>query len=69
MNLSDAIHLAMDGREYRVAFARADGTFAVRERFVALDDDEANAYAEQHYDGQEWYVLDASGRNINGGTY
>lgn len=69
MNISDTIRLAMDSREYRIAFARNNGTFWVRERFVALDDDEANAYAERHYDGQEWYVLDSTGRNINGGRY
>jgi hypothetical protein len=31
----------------------------------AADDEAANAYAEQHYADQEWYVLDADGNNIN----
>jgi hypothetical protein len=34
----------------------------------AVDDAAANAYAEQHYPEHEWYVLDANGRNINGGA-
>ena len=34
---------------------------------IRMDNDAAaNAYAEQHYAGQEWYVLDANGDNING---
>jgi hypothetical protein len=31
-------------------------------------DDDANAHAEQHYTGDEWFVLDRDGRNINGGA-
>lgn len=55
------------GREYRVAYVMADGEWDVVDRFMAVDDDAANAYAEEHYDGDEWYVLDPTGRNINGG--
>jgi hypothetical protein len=32
----------------------------------AADDAAANAYAAEHYGDREWYVLDASGENING---
>jgi hypothetical protein len=35
--------------------------------FQAADDTAANQYAETHYTGDEWYVLDDTGRNINGG--
>jgi hypothetical protein len=60
--------LLTDGREYRVAFVREDGGFDIADRFMALDDAGANAYAETYFAGQEWYVLDARGRNINGGA-
>ena len=53
--------------EYRIAFAKADGSWDVVETFRAADNDAANEFAEDNYDDQEWYVLDASGRNINGG--
>ena len=59
--------LLWKGREYRVAYAMGRGEWDVVDRFTALDDDAANAYAAQHYDGDEWYVLDDTGRNINGG--
>lgn len=64
----DMILLLVDGREYRVAFVREDGSFDVVDRFMAVDDAGANAYAETYYAGQEWYVLDRYGRNINGGV-
>ena len=35
--------------------------------YYDANDDAANAYAEEHFDGKDWYVLDARGRNINGG--
>jgi hypothetical protein len=54
------------GNSYSVAFVREDGEFDVLERFIADDDDEANDYAERGYAGQEWFVLDSRGRNING---
>ena len=52
--------------EYRVAFTKEDGGFDVVETFLADSDDTANEHAEQHYEGQEWFVLDAAGNNING---
>jgi hypothetical protein len=73
MDVEAYVELLTQGREYRVAFVRADGEFDVVERFMALDDDAANAYAEANYSNRlspsndEWYVLDRDGRNINGG--
>ena len=64
----EMVMLLIDGREYRIAFVRADGEFDVVDRFMAIDDDAANAYAEQYYAGQEWYVLNRDGHNINGGA-
>ena len=57
----------VDGREYRVAYVMANGEWDVVDRFMAVDDDAANAYAETYFHGDEWYVLDSTGRNINGG--
>jgi hypothetical protein len=65
--MDNARLVPVDGREYRIAFVLADGEFDVVDRFMAVDDAGANAYAEQYYAGQEWFVLDATGRNINGG--
>jgi hypothetical protein len=66
MDIRDYVMMLVDGREYRIAFVRADGEFDVVDRFMAVDDAAANAYAEQHYADREWYVLDADGQNING---
>jgi hypothetical protein len=55
------------GHRYCVAFVKADGTFDRVDRFRAASDAEANAYAEERYADREWFVLDAGGRNINGG--
>jgi len=60
-------HFAPHDREYRVALAMADGEWEVIDTFEAADDDAANAYAEEHHGDSDWYVLDANGRNINGG--
>jgi len=54
--------------EYRIAFVRENGGWDVVETFHASDDDAANAHAEEHYGEQEWYVLDHTGKNINGGV-
>jgi hypothetical protein len=51
--------------EYQVAFVNgSDGSFDVVETFDAADDEAANAYANEHYAGQDWYVL-RNGENIN----
>jgi hypothetical protein len=55
-------------RKYTLAFAMESGEWDIADTFTAIGDDEANAYAEQHYDGRAWYVLDHTGRNINGGA-
>ena len=39
--------------------------FSVVEEFVAATDEEANDYAEANYEGQEWFLLDSDGENIN----
>jgi hypothetical protein len=39
----------------------------VVETFEAENDKAANAYADANYFDEEWWVLDAHGRNINGG--
>lgn len=59
--------LGIGGHTYRIAFATEAGGWDVVDTFTAADDDAANTYAEEHYAGQDWYVLDAAGRNINGG--
>jgi len=57
----------LQAREYRIALAKADGSWDVIEAFEVADDAAANAYAEEHHADVEWYVIDAEGRNINGG--
>jgi hypothetical protein len=59
--------LDLQAREYRIAYAISNGEFDVVDSFMAADDAGANAYAATYYDGDEWYVLDDTGRNINGG--
>jgi transglutaminase-like putative cysteine protease len=56
-----------DLSQYSIAFVMEDGSWDIFEPFNAANDDDANAYAEKHFDGKGWYVLDARGRNINGG--
>ncbi len=53
--------------EYKIAFMMESGEFDIVETFQADDDDDANAYTEDNYADQEWYVLDSRGNNINGG--
>jgi hypothetical protein len=53
--------------EYRIAFPMESGEWDVVETFTAESSDDANAYAEANYSDSEWFVLDASGKNINGG--
>ena len=57
----------IDGREYRVAYAMGNGEWDVVDRFMAVDDDAANAYAEANFNADEWYLLDDTGRTINCG--
>jgi hypothetical protein len=40
--------------------------WVVLDSIRVADDAAANAYAEQHHHGREWYVLDSTGKNING---
>jgi hypothetical protein len=67
MDVEAYVELLTQGREYRVAFVRADGEFDVVERFMALDDEAANEHAEQQYGEAEWFLLDRDNININGG--
>lgn len=58
---------------YSIAYATTSGEWDIVESFAAISDADANAYAEQNYSNRlspsndEWYVLDSTGRNINGG--
>ena len=65
----DTCHMAAELilPQYQIATPLADGAWDVLERFEAYCDEDANEYAEIHWDDQHWYVLDATGRNINGG--
>lgn len=65
--INQAFDFGIGEKSYRVAFATEAGRWDVVHTFTAADDDAANAYAEERYAGQDWYVLDAGGRNINGG--
>jgi len=56
------------GGEYRIAYVAGGGEWDVVDTFTATDDDAANTYAEATYSGGEWFVLDNTGRNINGGA-
>jgi ribosome modulation factor len=55
--------------EYRIAFPMESGEWDVVEEFSAASDNAANEYAEKNYADKEWFVLDANGKNINGGDY
>jgi hypothetical protein len=58
-----------NAHEYRIAYVAADGSWDVVRTFAATDDDAANAYAAQECEGDDdWFVLDSTGRNINGGN-
>jgi len=55
-------------KEYQIAFVNScSGEFEVVQVFTADGGDAANDFAEKAHPGGEWYVLDAMGRNINGG--
>lgn len=51
---------------YAIAFQAADGDWDYAETFHADNDAAANEYAQRNYAGQEWYVVDEDGDNING---
>jgi len=53
---------------YCIAFVNADGSFYIARKFYADNDELANEYAAEHFGDRDWYVLDARGSNINGGT-
>lgn len=61
---------AMDDsdKSYSLAFVKADGSWDIVQTFSASDNDAAKSWADRHYAGQDWYVLDSDGRNINGGV-
>ena len=53
-------------RIYKIAFMlESTGGFEVIETFSASGNYAANHYAKTNYDGQQWYVLNAEGENIN----
>ena len=54
--------------EYLIAIPEGENSdkWHVLETIRAIDDQAANAYAEQHYQEHEWYVLNAAGKNVNG---
>ena len=54
--------------EYRVAFVRENGDWDVVETFTAADDDAARDYAESQHGENDVFVLDHTGRNIDGGV-
>ena len=52
---------------YLIAEILNTGDWGILGEFVAADDDAANAYAEEHYNDIDWYVLYQSTQvNING---
>jgi G:T-mismatch repair DNA endonuclease (very short patch repair protein) len=50
--------------EYMISFVANDG-WDIVEVFESADDESANAYAQDNYPNQDWYVLDHKGKNIN----
>lgn len=59
------------GSEYQIAFTKTDGEWDVVETFTAANEDAANEYVSEKYAddlcGEDWFILDANGKNINGG--
>jgi hypothetical protein len=51
---------------YYIAFPTESGAWDIVETFEAEDDAAAEAYAEEEYDGQDWWVLNSKRENING---
>jgi len=65
---SDAAVAYTDLPEYRIAFVRESGGWDVAETFHAANDDAARAYCESEYGENDVFVLDHTGRNIDGGV-
>jgi hypothetical protein len=68
MDVEAYVELLTRGQEYRVAFVRADGEFDVVYRFLAMNEDDANAHAEERFGDAEWFLLDRDNQNVNGGV-
>jgi hypothetical protein len=51
---------------YHIAYTTESGEWDIIDTFMAVDDAEANEYAEANYAGTEWYVIDECHDNING---
>ena len=54
--------------KYRIAFVRENGGWDVVETFHAENDDAARSYCESEYGENDVFVLDHTGRNIDGGV-
>ena len=54
--------------QYTIAFVTESGDWDEVEQFHVWTDKDANDYAEAKYAGREWFVLNAAGKNINGGN-
>ena len=53
---------------YHIAVKQdATGFFDIIKTFEAVDDADANQYAEENHSDVDWYVLDAKLKNINDG--
>ena len=62
----DIQRFCKQSKTYQIAFVKEDGSWDLVEQFLADDDEDANDYADEAYAGREWFVLNESGRNING---
>lgn len=61
----EQISAAIEENTYYIAYQRESGKFEIVEDFTAKSDESANAYAEQHFANDDWYVLDSNKQNIN----
>ena len=68
VNLDLDYYLEIEEHTYHVAvMQQSTGFFDVIKTFEAVDDADANAYAAENHSDLEWYVLDATLKNINDG--
>ena len=66
LDLDDYLEIAE--HTYHVAvMQQSTGFFDVIKTFEAIDDADANQYAEENYSDVDWYVLDSKLKNINSG--